>query len=296
MSYQQSQLYKGRFAPSPTGPVHFGTLIAAVASYLQAKINNGAWLIRIEDVDTTRKVKGADAEILHTLEAFGFQWHGEIIYQSGQTQHYQQALDKLIAQSRIFPCTCSRKQLAATNSDVYPGTCRHRQLPENEEHSLRLLVDDINIEFTDAVMAKQSQNLQRQCGDFVVRRRDGLFAYQLAVVVDDALQGITEVVRGTDLLDSTARQIYLQRLLHYPTPDYCHLPLATDTSGNKISKSEGGAKVELADKETLLIRTLAFLGQRPPAHLSGCHSDDIWDWAETNWNLASVPGKHAIVI
>ena len=296
MPNHKPENYRGRFAPSPTGPVHLGTLIAAVGSYLQARKNNGEWLLRMEDVDITRKVKGADIEIISTLEAFGFRWHGEILYQSKQTRHYQQALDTLISQSLVFPCICSRKQLAESNDGIYPGSCRLRSLPDSEDHALRLLSKDIDIEFTDAVMGTQRQNIKQQCGDFIIKRRDGLFAYQLAVVVDDALQEITEVVRGVDLLDSTARQIYLQRLLHYPTPAYCHLPLAIDATGKKISKSEGGAKVDIANKEKLLIKTLQYLGQNPPAQLTGSSCDDIWQWAISNWSITSVPKEHSISI
>ncbi len=291
MLNKKSQIYKGRFAPSPTGPVHFGTLIAAVGSYLQAKKNKGEWLIRMEDVDITRKVDGADVDILKTLEAFGFEWHGKIIYQSEQTVHYEQALGQLISQSLIFPCLCSRKQLAKSNSTVYPGTCRSRQLPEKNEHALRLLSKDISIKFNDAVMGRQSQNIKLQCGDFVIRRRDGLFSYQLAVVVDDARQGISEIVRGADLLDSTPRQIYLQQLLKYSTPDYCHLPLAVNNSGNKISKSEGATKIDLQRKEQLLVSTLAFLGQNPAEDLAKSSINDIWSWAVEHWNVTLVPSK-----
>ena len=291
MFSNKSKNYKGRFAPSPTGPVHYGTLVAAVGSYLQAKKNNGEWLIRMEDVDITRKVDGADSDILKTLEAFGFEWHGEIIYQSEQTAHYEQALEQLISQSLIFPCLCSRKQLSESDSTIYPGTCRSRQLPEKNEHALRLLSKDLTIEFNDAVMGKQSQNIKEQCGDFVIRRRDGLFAYQLAVVVDDALQNITEVVRGADLLDSTPRQIYLQQLLNYPTPDYCHLPLAVDISGNKISKSEGATKIDLQHKEQQLISVLDFLGQNPPENLVQSSINDIWSWATEYWDITQVSSK-----
>jgi len=279
MLSNKSKPYQGRFAPSPTGPVHFGTLVAAAGSYLQAKKNKGEWLIRMEDVDITRKVDGADVDILKTLEAFGFEWHGEIIYQSEQTAHYEQALEQLISQSLIFPCLCSRKQLAKSDSTIYPGTCRSRQLPENKEHALRLLSKDISIEFNDAVM---------ECGDFVIRRRDGLFAYQLAVVVDDAIQNITEVVRGADLLDSTPRQIYLQQLLNYPPPGYCHLPLAVDDSGNKISKSEGATKIDLQHKEQHLISVLDFLGQNPPEGLAQSSINDIWSWATEHWDITHV--------
>ena len=291
MPNNKSQPYKGRFAPSPTGPVHFGTLTAAVGSYLQAKVNNGEWLIRMEDVDTTRKVEGSDKEILDTLEAFGFEWHGEIIYQSEQTGHYEKALEQLINQSLVFPCLCSRKQLTKIDSDIYPGTCRDRKLPEKNEHALRLLARNITIEFSDIVMGKQSQNMAQQCGDFVIKRHDGLFAYQLVVVVDDALQNITEIVRGSDLLDSTPRQIYIQQLLGYATPAYCHLPLAVDSDGNKISKSEGATKVDIKNREKLICSVLTFLGQQPPADLPGCSIDDIWSWAIENWDVTHIPSK-----
>jgi len=287
--------YIGRFAPSPTGPVHFGTLVAAVGSFLQAKKNNGKWLVRMEDVDITRKVEGADIEILNTLEAFGFEWDEKIIYQSEQTRHYQQALEQLITHLLVFPCTCSRKQLASSNSDIYPGICRKKPLPEKQEHALRLLSKNIVIDFSDSVMGLQSQNIAQQCGDFVIKRRDGLFAYQLAVVVDDALQGITEIVRGADLLDSTARQIYLQQLLGYTTPVYCHLPLAVDIEGNKISKSEGAAKVDVKNREKLICGALDFLGQRPPADLPDSGIDDIWDWAVENWDVNRVTGDSRCV-
>ena len=290
-----SQQYIGRFAPSPTGPVHFGTLVAAVGSYLQAMTQNGDWLLRIDDVDTTRKVEGTDIDIIRTLEAFGFQWSGDILYQTQMTSAYEIALKQLIEQSLVFPCLCSRKQLAESEGGmIYPGTCRSRRLPESEEHSLRLIAEDITITFDDIVMGKQTQNIKTDCGDFIIKRRDGLFAYQLAVVVDDAIQGITEVVRGTDLLDSTPRQIYLQHLLGYPTPAYCHLPLAVDAAGNKISKSEGKSKIEIIHREELLISTLDFLGQQVPDALSGSGIEDIWRWATDNWDVTKIPTSKSI--
>lgn len=293
MPDDKPQPYKGRFAPSPTGAVHFGTLLAAVGSYLQAKKNNGEWIIRMEDVDLTRKVDGADTDILHTLEAFGFEWQGEILYQSTQNEYYENTSQQLVEQSLVFPCLCTRKQLTESGSNLYPGSCRSRQLPEKNDHSLRMIARDINITFNDAVMGRQSQNMAQQCGDFIIRRRDGLFAYQLAVVVDDAMQGITEIVRGADLLDSTPRQIYLQQLLDYKTPTYCHLPLAVDSHGNKISKSEGAAKVNIKNKEKLLCKTLEFLAQKPPVDLVNCSINDIWQWAIANWNIHAVPqNKH----
>lgn len=291
MHIHNSKKYIGRFAPSPTGPVHFGTLIAAVGSYLQAKKNRGDWLIRIEDVDTTRAIKGADTDILNTLESFGFEWDGKIIYQSDQIEHYQYALDLLSAQTLVFPCVCSRKKLAESNTDIYAGTCRQRRLPEDKPHALRVLANDTTIEFNDLVMGNRSQNILRQCGDFVIRRRDRLFAYQLAVVVDDAMQNISEIVRGADLLDSTPQQIYLQQQLNYNTPGYCHLPLVVDATGNKISKSEGATKVDTDQKEKLLIKVLSFLGQNPPASLALSSINDIWLWAIEHWQIEQIPKK-----
>ncbi len=291
MPNDKSTTYKGRFAPSPTGSVHFGTLVAALGSYLQAKTNHGDWLIRIEDVDTTRKVEGSDLDILRTLEAFGFEWHGQIIYQSSQTEYYQQALEQLILESLVFSCLCSRKQLATTKSSVYPGTCRNRLPAEKKQHALRLLTKNRTICFNDAVMGKQSQNIENQCGDFIIKRRDGLFAYQLAVVVDDARQGISEIVRGTDLLDCTARQMYLQQVLGYNTPVYCHLPLAVDAEGKKISKSDDATKVDINRREKLLCNVLQFLGQNPPADLSDSNINDIWSWAVQHWDIRQVPSK-----
>ncbi len=286
--------YIGRFAPSPTGPVHFGTLLATVGSYLQAKANSGDWLVRMEDVDTTRRVEGADTDILKTLEAFGFEWQGDVLYQSQRTELYQQALDSLLSQKLVFPCTCSRKQLAGLA--VYPGTCRQRSMPEQNEHALRLCTEAVTIRFNDIIMGEQQQALASECGDFIIKRRDGLFAYQLAVVVDDALQGVTEIVRGADLLDSTARQIYLQQKLGYPTPQYAHLPLAVDAHGNKISKSEGASRVDINDREKLLVRALDFLGQQPPSELAGSSLEDIWLWSLTHWDIGRVPQKSKMIV
>jgi glutamyl-Q tRNA(Asp) synthetase len=294
MSHTKTDDYRGRFAPSPTGAVHYGTLIAAVGSYLQARHNRGHWFLRIDDIDRTRKIDGADDNIIKTLEAFGFTWDGAIVYQSTQTKYYQQALDQLMSRSLVFPCLCSRKQLLKSSSEIYPGTCRHRQLPENKPHALRIRVQDIDIGFNDVVMGAQRQNIEKQCGDFIIKRRDGLFAYQLAIVVDDAMQNISEVVRGADLLDSTPRQIYLQRLLHYPTPAYCHLPLAVDAAGNKISKSAGATRININKRESLLLSALYFLGQQPPHELEKCSLNDIWGWAIKHWQISLVPAVKCI--
>jgi glutamyl-Q tRNA(Asp) synthetase len=284
--------YRGRFAPSPTGNPHLGTLIAAVASFVQARKNNGEWLLRIEDVDTQRRVPGADDTLLKTLDQFGFEWDDAVVWQSSRTGLYQQALEQLIADERAFPCTCSRKLLAQTATElsgIYPGTCRTRKLPLQHEHAIRLRIADIAIRFVDAVAGEYSQSLARDCGDFVVKRRDGLFAYQLAVVVDDAQQGITEVVRGADLLDSTPRQIYLQRCLGYAEPAYLHLPLILDPHGRKLSKSEGSAELSPAKPGIGLYTALNHLGQHPLAELAQARTTDIWQWAVENWDSSNIP-------
>lgn len=284
--------YRGRFAPSPTGKPHLGTLIAAVASYLQARSKGGEWLLRIEDVDTARRVAGADDEILRTLDKFGFEWDHEVLWQSRRSDLYQQALERLIAAGLAFPCTCSRKLLAQTAAElsgIYPGTCRTRKFPFEHEHAIRLRAADTTIGFDDAVAGEYRQSLASSCGDFVIKRRDGLFAYQLAVVVDDALQGVTEVVRGADLLDSTPRQIYLQQCLEYEQPDYLHLPLILDQHGRKLSKSEGAAELTPARPATSLHKALAHLGQQPPRELVQASTADIWQWALENWDIAKIP-------
>ena len=284
--------YRGRFAPSPTGLPHLGTLVAALASYLQARVNEGEWLLRIEDVDTTRRVPGADDAILRTLDRFGFEWDGEVIRQSKRTPIYEQALQQLAALDLVFPCTCSRKLLAQTaveQSGVYPGTCRTLKLPFPHEHAVRVRAADITIDFEDAIIGEYRQSLGADCGDFVVKRRDGLFAYQLAVVVDDADQGITEVVRGADLLDSTPRQIYLQQSLNYPRPNYCHVPLLLDREGRKLGKSEGAAELRPERPAKSLYAALEHLGQQPPADLASAGTGDIWQWALENWDIRKIP-------
>ena len=284
--------YRGRFAPSPTGNPHLGTLIAAVASYLQARSNNGEWLVRIEDVDTLRRVPGADDMMLRTLEKFGFEWDEAVVWQSRRTGLYQQALQQLIDEERVFPCTCSRKLLAQTAAElsgIYPGTCRSGKFPLQHEHAIRMRAADITIGFDDAIAGEYRQSLASECGDFVVRRRDGLFAYQLAVVVDDALQGITEVVRGADLLDSTPRQIYLQRCLNYGQPHYLHVPLMLDQHGRKLSKSEGAAELNPDRPAKSLYTALKHLGQQPPADLEHATPADIWQWAVENWDSGKIP-------
>ncbi len=291
-------LYRGRFAPSPTGSPHLGTLVAAVASYLQARTSQGEWLLRIEDVDITRRVPGADDAIMRTLDRFGFEWDGEVVWQSKRNAFYQQALELLDADGLVFPCTCSRKLLAQTaveQSGIYPGTCRAQKLPFPHEHAVRVRVPDTTISFDDAIIGEYQQSLASECGDFVIKRRDGLFAYQLAVVVDDALQGVTEIVRGADLLDSTPRQIFLQQCLNYTRPGYLHLPLLLDHEGRKLGKSEGAAGLNPDRPVKSIHAALVHLGQQPPADLRQAGTVDVWQWALENWSIRKIPTAPEVI-
>ena len=262
--------YRGRFAPSPTGPLHAGSLASALGSWLDARANQGAWLVRIEDLDTPRCIAGMDQRILAQLQACGLNWDEEVHWQSQQLQAYQNALETLYGDRQIYPCSCSRQQItsvlssqgllrARNQEQIYPGTCRHghiwqAQLPNSSSASAwRLaLKPDQHIRFTDAEFGLQEQNLNADVGDFVLRRADGIFAYQLAVVVDDARQGITHIVRGADLLSNTARQTYLQGVLGYPTPQYRHLPLVLDPHGEKLSKQTLATEINTASDAAVL--------------------------------------------
>ncbi len=287
--------YCGRFAPSPTGPLHLGSLVAAVGSYLQAKSRQGQWLVRIEDLDPPREIPGAADAILRTLERYGLYWDKTVTYQSQRHNAYAAALDELTRQGVLYPCDCSRKEVAATGRAgpygmIYSGRCRaHHKAGTTSRSALRVRVHDQPIVFEDALRGRVSQQLAQEVGDFVVRRADGLFAYQLAVVVDDAAQGITEVVRGSDLLDNTPRQIHLQQLLKYPTPRYCHLPLVLNTKGEKLSKQSGAKSIENHPPQTLILEILNLLNQTPPTALKEASLDELWQWAIRRWQLASVP-------
>lgn len=284
--------YIGRFAPSPTGDLHLGTLIAAIASYLRARSQQGQWLLRIEDVDTLREVEGASDKILKILDFYGFEWDGEVVYQSARTELYEEALEQLTKSGLTFPCTCSRKLLRQTANElngIYPGTCSTNHFPFHHEHAIRTRVGTETVEFDDAVMGPYRQQLETECGDFVIRRRDGLFAYQLSVVVDDETQGITEVVRGADLLDSTPRQIFLQRALGYRQPDYLHVPLLLEPDGRKLSKSEGAVMLRTDNAGTNLHAALTHLGQNPPAELTRAGIDETWQWTFENWDSNHIP-------
>lgn len=287
--------YRGRFAPSPTGPLHFGSLVAAVGSYLEARSHQGVWLVRIENLDPPREVAGAAREILATLEVLGMEWDGEVIYQSRRNEVYQAALAVLQQQGLLYPCVCSRKEIADSSisgidGPIYPGTCRSG-LPAGKRSStaLRVLTHDEPIEFRDALRGPIRQQLTSTIGDFVLRRADGIYAYQLAVVVDDAAQGITHVVRGADLLDSTPRQIYLQQLLGYSTPAYLHLPVVTNARGEKLSKQTQATAVDVSSPVVQLIAAVRFLGQTPPMELADSSIASFWQWALENWQAQKIP-------
>jgi len=274
----------GRFAPSPTGELHFGSLIAAVASYLQAKSRGGRWLVRIEDIDPPREVPGSAERILRDLQRFGMQSDQPVLYQSERTEAYASAVRHLLDSGLAYRCGCSRSELPA--SGVYPGTCREGLPAGKKPRSVRLRVRDEAIDFTDLVQGPIRENLADSVGDFIIRRADGLAAYQLAVVVDDAFQEVTEVVRGADLLESTARQIHLQRCLGLPTPVYAHHPVALGSDGAKLGKRLGSDPIACASPQRALELALRFLGQSCPAEQG---LPELWNWALENWQLSKIP-------
>ena len=290
----------GRFAPSPTGPLHFGSLIAALASYCEAKTQGGKWLVRMEDLDKPREVAGAADHILKTLETFGFEWDAEVIYQSHRNHLYQEALNQLQAASLIYKCDCSRKEIADSAEHgidglIYPGICRHKEALRTPSAS-RVIVDAKPILFTDAIQGSIEQTLAQDVGDFVLKRADGLYAYQLAVVVDDFEQGVTHILRGADLLNSSPRQIYLQQLLRYPTPEYAHIPIANNANNEKLSKQTLAPAIDGSQASTLLKQALAFLGQDPPMDLVQCNPTEILQWAKQHWDIKKIPHQRSIVL
>lgn len=295
--------YRGRFAPSPTGPLHFGSLVAAVGSYLDARTQGGEWLLRMEDVDTSRMVPGAADAILRNLEAFGFEWDGEVLWQSQRIEAYQAGLEQLRAAGFAYGCACSRKEIADAarlpaidGGLVYPGTCRNGLPAGRKARAWRMRVDARTIGFDDRLQGRIEQQLERDVGDFVLLRADGLFAYQLAVTVDDDFQQISKIVRGADLLASTPRQIWLQQCLGYTRPDYTHLPVATNAAGEKLSKQTLAPALDLTDAAATLCRALRFLGQQVPPDLSVAGSAEVWQWALANWDFAAIPRVPAIVL
>ncbi|MCB1775571.1 MAG: tRNA glutamyl-Q(34) synthetase GluQRS [Gammaproteobacteria bacterium] len=289
--------YRGRFAPSPSGPLHFGSLVAAVASYADARHHHGDWLIRIEDVDETRTRPGAETSILHALTAFGMHADEPPLRQSERKPLYGQALDRLLADDRIYRCSCSRRKIAmiatiGPEGPVYPRTCRRQPPPADAPAALRIEVPAGIITFDDRVVGPVTQDVAQEIGDFVVRRLDGFTAYQLAVVVDDADQGITDIVRGADLLWSTPRQLWLQRLLGFPEPRYAHVPLALDASGRKLSKRDAAHPLDDDDPLPALRAAWQHLGQATPT-TSPDSVDAFWRWAIPHWRMDRVPNGKA---
>jgi glutamyl-Q tRNA(Asp) synthetase len=293
----------GRFAPSPTGWLHFGSLVAAVGSFLDARASGGRWLLRIEDIDQQRTVPGAADAILRALAGLAFEWDGEVLYQSRRLDVYRAALNQLRDSGDVYPCACSRREIAARapalgvdGGLVYPGTCRSGLPPGRSARSWRMLAPAQEISFDDRVQGMQRQDLAAVVGDFVLLRADGQFAYQLAVVVDDAAQGITSVVRGADLLDSTPRQIWLAQRLRLPVPAYAHLPLVSNTAGEKLSKQTRARAIDAATGSPLLAAALEFLGHAVPTDVRHSQPPEFWRWAIANWSITRVPARRSAVV
>jgi glutamyl-Q tRNA(Asp) synthetase len=294
---------RGRFAPSPTGPLHFGSLVAAVGSYLDARASGGSWLLRIEDVDRQRTVPGAADAILRTLAGLAFEWDGEVLYQSRRLDAYRAALRQLRDNGDIYPCACSRREIAARaaavgvdGAPVYPGTCRSGLPHGHDARSWRMLAPADEIAFDDRVQGTQRQDVAAAIGDFVLLRADGQFAYQLAVVVDDAAQGVNSVVRGADLLDSTPRQIWLAQRLRLPVPAYAHLPLVSNAAGEKLSKQTRARAIDATIGSPLLVAALEFLGHVVPADLRQAPLPEFWHWAIANWSITRVPARRSATL
>lgn len=292
---QPTPAYRGRFAPSPTGPLHFGSLVAALGSFLDARHHQGSWLVRMEDLDPPREVAGAADQILRTLQDYGLEWDEPVIYQSQRNTLYQQALDRLQGQHMLYGCACSRKeiadsQLASAGAPVYPGTCRNGLPAGRTARAWRVRVNAQPVVLHDLLQGRIQQQLEQECGDFVLRRADGLFAYQLAVVVDDAAQHITHVVRGADLLDSTPRQMHLQQLLDYPLPAYLHLPVAVTPSGEKLGKQTLAPALPENHRTDTLLQALRFLNQPlPDSRDIGLR--ELLAWAGNHWDRSLLPAR-----
>ena len=279
--------YIGRFAPSPTGPLHFGSLLAALASFLDARANQGKWLMRIEDLDPPREPAGSAELILQQLQDFGMNWDDEVLYQSARLGIYEEIVDQLQDKGLAYPCDCTRPQIREMGL-VYNGSCRERSTPPERPYALRLKTEALKIGFDDKIQGHFSQQLELDAGDFVIRRKDELYAYQLAVVVDDEFQNITHVVRGWDLLDSTPRQIYLQRVLNYQEMSYIHIPIIVDGKGQKLSKQTFAPSIETDRASEAIYKALIFLGQVPPVEIAIERPESQLQWAIANWDSQAV--------
>lgn len=297
----QQQPYTGRFAPSPSGPLHFGSLVTALGSFLDARSHKGRWLVRMEDLDPPREQAGAADEILHCLEAHHLFWDGPVLYQSHRHDAYEKCLDFLKSRDWIYACDCSRQELHITQG-IYQGRCRNRQTDVQLPCAWRLKLYDLpdhssseKQTFVDLIQGQQIQNLRTEAGDQILKRRDGFYAYQLAVVLDDIEQKITHIIRGRDLLDVTARQIFFFNLLKANTPQFGHLPLAIMLNGQKLSKQNKAPGINPEDAHQNLWRALQFLGQHPPAELKHQTPNQLLNWAISNWQLTRIPTSDQVV-
>lgn len=277
---------RGRFAPSPTGELHFGSIVAAVASFLDARSRGDEWLVRIDDIDAPRIASGAIAAILRELERLGLHWDGEIVYQSARTELYAEALEALRAGGHCFPCACTRREVGGR---VYPGTCREGVPAGRTARSVRVRAGTGTIGIEDLVQGSCRKDLERDIGDFIVHRADGVFAYHLATAFDDTEQEVTRVVRGADLLLSTLRQIFVQDLLSRRRPEYAHVPVATNRRGEKLGKRTRAPPTRLRPASLVACDALRFLAHPPPAELAGAPPEELWSWALGEWKLARVP-------
>ncbi len=293
--------YRGRFAPSPTGPLHFGSLVAATGSYLEARHHHGEWWLRIDDIDPPREQPGAAAQILSALERFGFQWDGPVHYQHQRTAAYLEAIQRLRDLGAAYDCGCTRRDIAAAgregpNGRIYPGTCRHGLPPGREPRSIRLLTRGLRVDFDDLLQGPVRCDLERELGDFVIRRADGFFAYHLAAAVDDGVHGITHVIRGHDLLWCTPPQIAIQRLLGLTSPSYGHLPIAVNAAGQKLSKQTFAPPLDADKAGDQLWQALMFLGQEPPDDLRRAPLRELWAWAHAHWAISRLRGRQQAVV
>ncbi len=273
--------------------MHLGSLYAALASFLHARSQQGRWLLRIDDVDYLREAKGASESIIDTLQHFGLFWDGPIYYQTDQLNHYQQIIESLQNRQLIYPCNCTRKSLRALDNPIYPGICRDKSV-QADTFSLRIKCSDSEVRFTDQLQGNQQHNMARQHGDFIIKRRDQITAYQLAAVIDDQQQGISHVVRGYDLLDSTPKQIYLQQILGYRSPVYCHFPVIVDSKGDKLSKQSFADAVSLKKPEKTLFFLLQLLCQQPPEKLKHASLQSMIDWGIEHWQTEVLKNVHSI--
>jgi glutamyl-Q tRNA(Asp) synthetase len=279
----------GRFAPSPSGDLHFGSLVSALGSFLEARTAGGKWLLRIEDIDPPREIAGSAKRIIEDLHKLGMSADGPILFQSNRQEAYQAAVSRLVDADLAYPCGCSRKDIPA--SGIYPGTCKNGLAEGKTPRAIRFRVPETKVEFTDRLQGRICESLSRSCGDFIIQRADGLIAYQLAVVIDDHHQAVTQVVRGADLLGSTNRQICLQKALSLNTPEYMHLPVVLSKDGKKLSKRSQADPLTQREPVVSIYKALHFLGQTPP---QGLTLEQLWEWSFKHWDIKLIPHSKGI--